>query len=370
MAMVKLGSARGYLYRLLKYAPRKNRTPREDFFTEALAGYLRVFPDALDAIVKVGRESGKLALGQGYKGGPLEFKTQRCWRKYGRPDIIVYSGEQPVLVIECKIGASFTETSSRIQEDEAEGEDLPAGVKQIPKYCAKILKEGWGAKVVVVSQVPRDAEVVNELEEEYRNIYIGNLLWSDVHKALCAARGAETTVDSVLAELLIDLMEDMGMKERNPLTAGSVEPYYAYRETLATMGLLLDEVAHELMKRFDCRSLGGTNSSWYVWRNLSFGEDVCLGLYLEFDDAGERVPIWPMLYVEPDCANTAGVLHHLEYEEHDPKWEGKVVYSGSEEALEMLRASSWQEQVVAATSIFRVWLDHLAGQGQIRRRSP
>jgi hypothetical protein len=366
--MVELGEAKGFLYRLLNYTPRMGRIPREDFFTEALAGYLNAVPSALTAILCSPKLPGKLVEVITETGGKLEFSTQAPWGAFGRPDIVVSTSNRPVLVIECKLGASFTETVLRTPREENNGDDSSELVAQIPKYCSKVLKEGWKAKVVVFSLVSREAEVLPTIKGEHRDVYAGNILWSDVHKALCHLRTAETSVPEVLTELLIDLMECMGMKEKEPLGLDCVAPYYIYKEALATLAVLLENVGHNLMEDFECKLLGGKSASWYVHRDLAFGDDLCLGLYIEFEDAGKDVPVWPMLYVEPDYPKASDALNHLDHEVHDPKWQGRVVYPEAEEVVKMLEATSWQEQVTVTTQIFKDWLNRLADRGVVARR--
>ena len=368
--MVDLDEARGFLTRLLKYAPRKGRTPREDFFTEALAGYFRVVPSALNRVLAAGVQAEKLTTELWFEPAHLRFDTQTSWGEHGRPDLIVSSGGEPVLIIECKQGAAFTESKLSGSEGDENGGETHHVVKQIPKYCEYVRSMRVRAKVLVLSLAPRHREVLSDLKDELREIYVGNLLWSDVYGVLRASEVAPTAVGAVLTELIINLMEDLEMPQPAPLNCHSVEPYHAYRKTLATMGRLLDEVLAAVALDYQFEPVSGKNGSWYVHKDLQFGDDLCLGFYLEFENVGKKVPLWPMMYVEPGYARTDDALELLPHEDHEQGWPGKVVYPEQGAVMDMLEASTWQEQVAGAAAIYAGWLEPLAKGGLVRRRNP
>lgn len=366
--MIDLGKAKGLLHKLLKQGPNSNRTPRENFFTEVFAGYLSLYPAALRTIL----DHAELAVDVSEDtSAELEVKTQRNWGPWGRPDVVVFHNGVPILAIECKMGAGFTESDQVPSGDGEDNSEDVGSIHQIPKYCAKLRDENWPARVLVISERPRDAEVRAALKDstvDFSDYYAGNLLWSGVYKALSSLRSDQPSVESVVLELLLDLMEDMGMKEPTPLNSDVALAYEAYMNARSTMQALLDRVSEICCREFKCEPSSRRMAADFVYKYMDFGQGNLLGMYLEFEDPEKEVSVWPMLHVDSRHSQAEAVEEYLKCVEHESRWNGKVCYPPVEAVVEMLEAGDWDDQISKAWKIFSAWLNTLADEGLIERR--
>lgn len=363
--MLDLGNARSFLYQLLTYAPRENRTAREDFFTEALAGYLKCVPEALNAILKTRAETATLPETLWGAGDNLSFETQAGWEGGGRPDIVVSSGEEKVLIIECKIGAPFTQTVCK----ESPGET----VSQIEKYCGHIRHNHGRARVVVFSIISRDAEVRATLSPEHIDIYGGNLTWGEVHRALKEVESEKEPLGAILGALLVNLMEDMGMTEPSRITQDAGKAYGLYSGTIVSMDRMVKEVTSRLQPkwRFEMQNFE-SRSPVYRCQNVGFANVLTIGFTVLLNTS-ETNAVRPCFYIGHDCKNTVLASTTL----HDEKlngaldrssygqWKGVSIFPGDDVMKQFNEATDWKGQVDVVVEFMDRLLDKLKAAGAI-----
>jgi hypothetical protein len=161
----------GLLFRLLTYRPTERRTQWENFLTEVFAGLLNADRDLLPRALWLGRERSRLAAWDAALGRDYAIETQ--WPiEGGQPDIAVLVEGAPHLLIESKLGAGFTYQEER------------EGGFQIPCYVSEVSRKGWPARVVLISLYPIEVTWPDDFTPARRDIYLGNLLWSDVYDLL------------------------------------------------------------------------------------------------------------------------------------------------------------------------------------------
>lgn len=371
--MMELGEARGFLHRLLKYAPRKGRTPREDFFTEALTGYLNVVPQAFPVIIEYGRKRRDLDFSVGGGGKDLRFETQQSWPGHGRPDLVVCGPDDEVVcVVECKMGAPFTARKRTGSGSLGSGDDKPE--KQVPGYCQAILEEGHEAKVVLISLVLREREVLEELSKEQRPFYAGNMLWGDVHDALLHTEISLEGIAAALHTLVLNLMEDMGMTEPDKLNKEHGRAYLPYSKALVSMERMVQEVAEQLESAWGFRVASlEKRSAWYRCQNVEFGKSLGIGFCMEFDEDNEDIPLWPYVYVVDGYTKTQKAIDLLT-KKHGKKnvdsdyWSGLCVYPKQGDMPRFFEATDFASQVSEFVKFGDAVLKELESADIVRRK--
>jgi hypothetical protein len=364
-----------FLSPLLRYAPRPGRLALEDFFTEAFAGILRADSRLLPAILRHGEGHPQRAIRAGCDlraQDPVTIRTQYWMSRTCKPDLVVFLAGEPQLIVESKFGAGFTGDGQALAEpDSPAGENSvrePTEVdcvsSQIPRYVKEVKRQGGTTRVLLISLWPREIP-----EPVDPTVYLGNLLWSDVHSALAGIPTCDDERSRVLLSELLMLMEELKMTELEPLRFGDGESYWAFQNVRRRMGELVDRVAAVIPKEFDveCSRAKPGQSYWYC--EIKHGE-LMLDIGVIVCDQGERnAPVWPVVHVRPGYKNAeqAHAALAVTRENIHPNWPGKCALPSFEQLSRFLGPWEWEQQVAELLAIVRGWLDGLVKAGLTTR---
>ena len=250
---------KSFFGRLFDYRPRENRLPKEDFFTEALAGVLRKTPDVLRT------QFVQWLIRHG--GSEVEIKesyiyTQETVRGL-RPDIYIDArsadGQRHVLWVENKIGAR-------------------QGGRQIERYLECLGNENDTATRTLV-YITQNSEP-NLFESKPSNVRFKHLKWFQVYDWLKESAKSEYTF---LCELL-ELMEEWSMTSNLELSATDLTATTTYKKSAEPQFYhVLDSVYEKVgIKKF-------TGNWSYKWDFLAYAtpwlgdSEIFLGFGFDVD---------------------------------------------------------------------------------------
>lgn len=142
----------GLLQRLFTYRERPERSPLEDFLSEALADVLQRMPAHL------GREFVGLMLGGGLE---VEESVGKLWPDVaearwltqkiipgGRLDLLLEIAGKPALIIESKIGAGFQE---HVEGREPDGGEPGHQLKTYGRWIGSVAAPDWGGALALLT---------------------------------------------------------------------------------------------------------------------------------------------------------------------------------------------------------------------------
>jgi len=185
--------------RLFKYQANDKQTQRENYLTEAFCDLLNRLGKEQHTFLK------KLDLFECEEAvDPLDFKTQVAIKtKNGnrhpkRPDLVGYIGKTPVLVIEVKVDAQFTEN-------------------QLPEYGMWLDKEGHEDAVLALLTwgTPPPEDFV-EGGAGYGIAKLRVVRWWDVRRELEALQGPSDSIYRMLAKEFIAFLHEQGVAMEMP----------------------------------------------------------------------------------------------------------------------------------------------------------
>jgi hypothetical protein len=341
-----------FLYPLIHYTPRPGRTPREDFFTEAFAGVMRLDPRILTRIVELAQDaapSTELAAERWSLDPEVDYEisTQYVLPNGRRPDLVVLQHGDPRLLIENKMGAAFTYR---------EGDETQPG-EQVPHYIQEA-KRWPECRVLLISLYPR------RIGEHERGRYLGNLLWGDVYEALRTMEDMDDPRADILRREVVRLMEDLDMTMPAPFRLGDSKVYYSYKSLMDRFVHLLDAVIVKIAQEFGTDSSGtGSTARWYVDRCLTTNNPkITIGLMFS-DKSDTNLPILPYLFVrasdDQQTTQAIEVLHLKNQESKYTNFPGYLTFPNEEQLKKFHNARQWKEQVDVAYEIWCAWLEKL-----------
>ena len=211
---------------LFKYRPRENRLPKEDFFTEALAGVLQKTPDDLrNKFVKWLIEHND------YK---VEITEANIYTQKqvigGRLDIYINAksadGQRHVVAVENKISAE-------------------EGGNQLGRYSGHLGTENAETRTLVY------ITLLSEPKKKPDNVTFKSLKWFQVYDWLI--KESAKSEHTFLCDLL-ELMEEWNMTSEPILSAADLTAAIRYKNSveqqfLNVLGMVKEKLKHEINKR-------------------------------------------------------------------------------------------------------------------------
>ena len=215
--------AKSFLFRLVAGSGKR----REDFFTECLAGLFRLDRNLLQYVLRnllatLGRpgfldQDSDLSVAT-----QVSFPVPRSEDSSGRvrPDLVIYRGQTPWIFVECKLGADFAQN-------------------QMPTYLD--LADQFGGYLLLLSASPRQIAWDRPSER-----YLGNVLWTQVHRVLSEYKGKAVGRLAHLLQEVLWLMEDLEMTQK-PVRCGAAKVYADYLSLMDSMQGLVER-ARKLLR--------------------------------------------------------------------------------------------------------------------------
>jgi len=361
-----------FLGRLLRYAPRPGRVPAEDFLTEALAGLLIADPELVSAIF------GTATTFDSDCSSDLVVDTQFSLET-GRPDLVLSWDRQPRLIVENKLAASFTYGRPTVPGDN-DSKDTPSStpdvldgapyIHQLQRYTESIERNGWPAKLLLLSQWPRE-DIPDAVRKN--SAFAGNIAWYQIFDALRKRTRWSSDKSRILCREMTLLLEDLGMTPPTPLRFGDGAVFHNCFELKGRMAAILEQSVSQLRNRFVVDTKKGTSGNYYEWWSITHGDlELDLGL-LAGARTEDNAPIWPILHIRPDPPATVKNDAVLALSAGPPEttergWQGKAVYPTNEQMSTFLGAWDWAEQTSVFNAIVNGWFEKLAAKGLLAKK--
>lgn len=228
----------GLYSRLFKYRSRPDRSPLEDFLTEAWVDLLIRIPTSrrldfcTDVLLKNMNNDQRRAwrdwvhdkfnpehfswqtqVGIGVASNRVDTTKRSAATK--RPDIVLFCDDKPVMILENKIGAGFTYHEQYSDDNEAKT------LNQLHLYgeWLRAKSDGHGALILLTAWTPAPTDF-DDIGGNYGVAARSVVGWSEVHKQLITGRSEywpEGTSDaSTLVEEFTVFMEEQGVIVRDP----------------------------------------------------------------------------------------------------------------------------------------------------------
>jgi hypothetical protein len=202
--------------RLFTYRERADRSPLEDFLTEALADLLNRFPESVARgaveLFITDRSNALRHLARFWpNGAKATWATQRMIDGGKIIDLVMEVDGKPLLVIENKINAGF-----QIHQRKSDSEHDNAREHQLASYGRWLSREtprDWGGALVLLSHwTPAPANFAI-CQQTYCSRYRNTVRWTDVSRWLTDAANRPGLEQMDWASLSVDLVNFLRKKD-------------------------------------------------------------------------------------------------------------------------------------------------------------
>ena len=259
--------------RLMAYRPRRNRTPKEDFFTEAFVSVLEREQNLLrylfTELTGVGVEKAEIY-------SQMSFPSKLSEKNIERPDILIRAeddgGRSHYLLIESKI-------------DSVQNED------QIKGYWEILLDMNCKTKKLIYVTVHAEKVDSPRNTEECR---FEKKRWNDIYKILRTAQDSGLCKSTLLLELM-QFMREMNMAYEIKLSElTSIVQYPRFLQKAWSMlsasgeesGIMSILVSNK-SDRWLSNGVGGGKDIGYTKKSMIDDITICYGIWLDTSDPGD-----------------------------------------------------------------------------------
>jgi hypothetical protein len=200
--------------------------------------------------------------------------------------------------------------------------------------------------------------------------FLGNLLWSDVHKVLRDEPGMPQGEANVIRRMLVELMEDLNMTEPIPLTYGDSELYYRWQAVLERMREAINAIVDRLAVAFVVSPKKQSLGQWFAYREIEVKQFV-LAPSLHISHPGsDRGAIWPCLYVRTEGLAFAKIVQEVLELRSEPVegWDGTALWPAETDTARIMGSWDWNSQLHLLTELYEGWFSKLAERGLVQRK--
>jgi len=244
----------GLFKSLFSYRERENRRPLEDWLTECLAAVIRSL-NREQITELIAHLTGKEAqvIGGKLKDMPITVQTQVHTEK-GRPDLVLYAGQQPFCVFENKVSHGIGH-----RESEGEDEDEDDRPNQLTDYAEWLAEQSLdidelSKTLVFLSHLtlPPDGFANGDDRHDYHGVRPFPENWGRLGKYLCEiTKGeGERAHSATVAREFYSFLEEEGMAREfpNSVDISALEVFLSHGSVLEH---LVNKMWHELEGSFN-----------------------------------------------------------------------------------------------------------------------
>jgi hypothetical protein len=202
--------------RLFAYRERQNRSPLEDFLTEALADLLNRFPESVarSAVARLlchRSDAVRELEGVWPLGTTVRWTTQRVIDGGRLVDLMMEVDGRPILIVENKISAGFQE--HRPDPRSARGSDSQNQLATYGQWLAREADTDWGGAIVLLTHwTPAPPNFATD-DQTYVSRYRTTVRWADFSRWL---KGTIRSADQLMTDWVKLAGELVGfLKEQN-----------------------------------------------------------------------------------------------------------------------------------------------------------
>lgn len=189
----------GLYQRLFTYRQRPDRSPLEDFLTEALADLLNRLPDSIaravvERLLHTSPNAWFELAPYWTDAAHIHWSTQRAITDNRRLDLLMEIDQRPMLVIENKIGAGFQDYGE--DRDDAAGLSKRGQLASYGHWLAAETVQTWGGGLVLLTHWTPAPLDFSTAEEAYGCRHRTTFKWTDFSRLLARTlRSSEGDVD-------------------------------------------------------------------------------------------------------------------------------------------------------------------------------